>query len=400
MVSSLTDNDTKWWKIDVINATFLPHEASTILKIPLNYNLPKDCHNWIGNKRGEFTVKSAYHIASSIGDSVEEGESTSSSSWTLLWKRIWQQKVPPKIKIFAWRTYVNDLPTMQNLNQRGVHCFSFCPLCDKAIESTAHALLHYDHAKMTWAFWYNFPVDLSTSSCDLVDIALDFIAKGSPNDLELFFAVAWSIWWNRNQAIHEDSSSPPIHAWEMAGGVLAEFKAACSCPLLSLPIPQPKWKAPPTSFFKINIDAVAFEDGRKSCIRVVIQDNMGVVLATSSKVLPASYLAEISEALAMRDGVLLTAEMEVSLVIFESDALSIIQAINGGIYGGELGHIIRNIREVAALFSCCSFNNLKKEGNRVAHELAKVARNTGVSQVWKMSFPSLIEHLLIEDLCS
>nr|POF08236.1 hypothetical protein CFP56_74404 [Quercus suber] len=164
-------------------------------------------------------------------DLVEEGESTSGSSWTLLWKRLLQQKVPPKIKIFAWRTYVNGLPTMQNLNHRGVHCSSFCPLCDKAIETIAHTLLHCDHAKMTWAFWYNCPVDLSTS-CDLVDIALNFIAKGSSNDLELFFVVAWSIWWNHNQAIHEDSSSPPIHAWEMAGGVLAEFKAACSCPVL------------------------------------------------------------------------------------------------------------------------------------------------------------------------
>ena len=126
-------------------------------------------------------------------------------------------------------------------------------------------------------------MDLSTSSCDLVDIALDFTAKGSPNDLELFFVVAWSIWWNHNQAIHEDSGSPPIHAWEMAGGVLEEFKAACSCPMLSQSIPLPKWKAPPMDFFKINTDVAAFEDGRKSCIGVVIRDNMGVVLAASSK---------------------------------------------------------------------------------------------------------------------
>ena len=74
-------------------------------------------------------------------------------------------------------------------------------------------------------------MDLSTSSCDLVDIALDFIAKVSPNDLELFFVVAWSIWWNRNQAIHKDLGSPPIQAWEMAGRVMAEFKATCSFPV-------------------------------------------------------------------------------------------------------------------------------------------------------------------------
>ena len=126
---------------------------------------------------------------------------------------------------------------------------------------------------------------------------------------------------------------------------------------------------------------------------------MGEVLAASNKVLPASYSAEISEALAMQDGVLLVAEMEVSQAIFESDALSIILAINDGIHGGELGHKIRNIREVVALFSWCSFKHLKREGHRVAHELAKVAGNSGVSQVWKMSFPSFLEYLLIEDLC-
>ena len=270
MVPSLIDNDIKWWKVDVINATFLPHEASTILKIPLNYNLPEDCLIWIGKKRGEFTVKNAYHIASSIVDSIEEGESTSSSSWTLLWKRIWQQKVPPKLKIFAWRICVNGLPTMQNLNHRGIHYSSFCPLCDKAIKTTAHAFLHCDHARMTWAFWHNYPVGLSSPSCDLVDIAFDFIAKSSPNDLELFFAVAWSIWWNRNQAIHEDSGFPPIHAWEMASSVLAEFKAACSFLVLPQSPSLSKWKSPPTGFYKINTDATALDDGGNSCIGVVI----------------------------------------------------------------------------------------------------------------------------------
>ena len=43
VVSSFIDNDTRWWKVDVINATFLPREVSTILKIPLNDNLPEDC---------------------------------------------------------------------------------------------------------------------------------------------------------------------------------------------------------------------------------------------------------------------------------------------------------------------------------------------------------------------
>ena len=89
MVSSLIDFDTRWWKVDVIKATFLPLDASTILKIPISYNLPEDSLIWIGNKRGTFSVKSAFHIATGLVDSSEDGESTSSGFRTSLWKQIW-----------------------------------------------------------------------------------------------------------------------------------------------------------------------------------------------------------------------------------------------------------------------------------------------------------------------
>ena len=85
----------------MVRSIFLPFEASTILKILLNYNLPEDSLIWIGNKKGVFTVKSAYHIASSLVESNEEGEGSSPDSRTSLWKRIWYQKIPQKLKILA-----------------------------------------------------------------------------------------------------------------------------------------------------------------------------------------------------------------------------------------------------------------------------------------------------------
>ena len=68
---------------------FFPFEASTILKIPINYNLLEDSLIWIGNKQGVFTIKNAYHITSSLVDSNEESECFSPDSRTSLWKRIW-----------------------------------------------------------------------------------------------------------------------------------------------------------------------------------------------------------------------------------------------------------------------------------------------------------------------
>ena len=63
MVSALIDVETRRWKVDLVRSLFLPFEAKTILNMPLSYNPPKDKIIWVGNRRGEFTVKSAYYIA-------------------------------------------------------------------------------------------------------------------------------------------------------------------------------------------------------------------------------------------------------------------------------------------------------------------------------------------------
>ena len=397
MVSSLIDFDTKWWKVDLVRSMFLPFEASTILKIPLNYNLPEDSLIWIGNKRGVFSVKSAYHIAFGLVNSSEAGECSLSASKSLLWKRIWSQKVPLKMKIFAWRSCVNGLPTMFNLSHRGIHCSSFCLICDKAIKSTAHALFLCDHAKLTWAQWHTCPVDIFSSSRDPVDIALDIIENGSSNDLELFFVVAWSIWWNRNQALFDDSDTSPTKVWVMANRILGEFKAACSLLVFS-PSPAPSaWHAPPVGFFKVNVDGAAFDDGRPSCIGVVIRDSRGFLIAASNKILPASFSAEITESLALQEGVLLASDLGISHVLVESDALSVIQAISSCDLGGDQGHIIQNIKDISSSFSWCSFQHLKRSGNRAAHEVARAACFSGVSWVWIGMCPSFVRHVILEE---
>ena len=104
---------------------------------------------------------------------------------------------------------MNGLPTMLNLTTRGINSSGFCPLCDKAIENLPHALLHCDHAKQTWSLWQDCLVNLVSLILDPIDIALNLLEKGTTNDLEIFFTVAWSIWWNRNQAVHDDTGKPP-----------------------------------------------------------------------------------------------------------------------------------------------------------------------------------------------
>lgn len=130
----------KW---DKVKRHFLSFEAETILNIPLSYNLLKDSIIWMGNKHGIFSIKSAYYVALPLVKKSEVGE-CSTSDRTRLWKKMWQLRLPAKIIIFSWRACMDWLPTRLNLSKRGLNIEAKCPLCEKAPESTSHALIYYD----------------------------------------------------------------------------------------------------------------------------------------------------------------------------------------------------------------------------------------------------------------
>ena len=157
MVSSLIDPVSKWWKAEVLRATFLPFEVETILKIPLSYNLPESKLIWIGNRKGEFLVKSAYHVAHNMIDASEEGESSSGDPYRQLWWNLWHLNLLGKIKIFAWRACVNGLPTYDNISKRGINCSTACPICGLEPEDINHALLHCEVASLAWSLWLDYP---------------------------------------------------------------------------------------------------------------------------------------------------------------------------------------------------------------------------------------------------
>ena len=147
MVSTLIDSESRRWKVDLVRSIFLPFEANTIMNIPLSYNLLEDKIIWIGNKRGEFTMKSAYYIALKGVDSVEVAECSNGDPRTPLWKKLWHLKVPAKIRIFAWKACMNALPTKLNLYKRGINTSVICPICDHGVETILHSLVFCDPAR-------------------------------------------------------------------------------------------------------------------------------------------------------------------------------------------------------------------------------------------------------------
>ena len=85
--------------------------------------------------RGEFSVKSVYYIAYGLLNSLDEGECSTGDSRNSLWKKLWHLSIPPKVCIFARRMCLNALPTLVNLQSKGVVNCDICPACGKEPET-------------------------------------------------------------------------------------------------------------------------------------------------------------------------------------------------------------------------------------------------------------------------
>ena len=83
-------------------------------------------------------------------------------------------------------------------------------------------------------------------------------------------------------------------------------------------------------------------------------------------------------------------------VIFKSDSLATVQFVIAVESSGSLGHIISGIRS-SLHFCSWSLHHLKWDHNRVAHELAQLAKLAGFAQVWKGTSPPLPHSILFPD---
>ena len=228
MVSSFIDLVTRWWQPGVVCALILPFEADSIFKIPLCYNLPEDKLIWMGNKRGDFTVKSAYFIAVKILDTRVEGECSFGDPNARVWRKIGSLKLPEKIKIFSWRACVNGLPMLTNVAAKVIQTSCTCPICDEEPESLIHALISCDFALSVWSLWQDCPIDLLLMVKNFNDLVLQFCSFLSALNLELFFAISWSVWYNRNKLLHGENGLPPLQILDLAKSMVEDYKEAFS----------------------------------------------------------------------------------------------------------------------------------------------------------------------------
>ena len=204
-----------------------------------------------------------------------------------------------------------------------------------------------------------------------------FLQRGALTSPEQLSPTAWFVWYNRNQVIHKANFSLALQIWESAQRLVQDFINVNSNSPQHIFPSQLRWTTPPCGIFKVNVDGA------------IIRNSEGLVISAMSKTLPARSSMEEVEAIALENGVLPTQEMNLTDIIVESDSLSVVQSIQKEIYGA-LGHIIQGTLSALSTFRSWKIQRLKRESNRAAHELAHLARASGVTQIWKgMDLPCI-----------
>jgi hypothetical protein len=87
-MSALIDDDTNWWKRSLVEEIFIADEVERICRMVISPNKQADQLVWVGNKNGNVSVKSAYHLER---DRIEmEGGSIAAHRMAKMALTIWE----------------------------------------------------------------------------------------------------------------------------------------------------------------------------------------------------------------------------------------------------------------------------------------------------------------------
>ena len=150
---------------------------------------------------------------------------------------------------------------------------------------------------------------------------------------------------------------------------------------------------------KINFDGATCPKKKKAGIGVVAHDVNGLVLALCAKIKHQPYKAVEIESLAAATTLSLAIDLGFRRVILEGDSMEVIQALRENLQPlTPMGLLIEDVRRFSQNFDELLYSHTKRNGNAVAHSLAKYALSIPDFLVWIEDVPSHIFPIVQADL--
>nr|POF03737.1 putative ribonuclease h protein [Quercus suber] len=199
----------------------------------------------------------------------------------------------------------------------------------------------------------------------------------------LVVTIAWSLWSNRNSVRHGSPKKTPEAIVQWASHYLQDFAAATVSSSVILEPVSVTWSPPPPFVLKINVDGALDKSRCSAGIGVVIRDEAGCIVAAMGKQCHVPLGPLEVEAKAFETGLQLAWDLGLQNVILEGDSLVMVRALCGqSAPPSSVDSLCLGIQMISSEFHSVNVSHVRRQGNRLAHSLAKFALNLDDSCVW------------------
>uniref|UniRef100_A0A803PJ70 Reverse transcriptase n=1 Tax=Cannabis sativa TaxID=3483 RepID=A0A803PJ70_CANSA len=369
----IKDNGT--WDLNQLSNYFDHDTVESILHVPIGGHDKADCLIWKGDSSGLLTVKSAYHLANT---SSLPPSSSNTSFYNKWWKFFWNQKLPPKIKNFGWRTFHHILPTAFNLYRKKVVPSPSCSFCGCALETVTHALLDCSRVRQVWKLSPLYHFYISHRNSDIKDFMLSAYTDLNADDFSLLMCTIWSIWEFRNKKLFRNANPDAGSLVQWITTYLSQYReaqvdhtrvvpAAQNCNHASAP------RAGEGSY-QLCTDAAINERSGKVGLGAVVKDWNGQVLAGVSVPFSAKLDPLMAEAMALRLGLNWCCNVRLPLSIIHTDCQQLVHKIySHKRERSALADVILDIKNSLSHLPIAAVYHIPRDSNIHAHHMAKGA---------------------------
>ncbi|KAG7588150.1 Reverse transcriptase zinc-binding domain [Arabidopsis suecica] len=296
-VADLIDTSSRDWDPQKLEEHFLPDDIMRIRLIkPVTDS--EDFYSWKFNKSGDFSVKSAYWLASLSLNIQVRSDAEQLPSTNDLKEKIWRLQTDPKIKVFLWKMLCGALPVAKAMSSRGRKSDEGCQICGGEEESINHALFSCTLARQVWALT-GVPSPQWGFHNGSIFSNFDYLLSNLKNALwpeelrNTFPWTLWRIWKNRNLAIFEGKCFSPLESAQKVREDWIEWLEAQEieeeeAPDSGVGLSQESvgWTAPPFTWLKCNVATSWSKRNKFAGSAWVLRDHVGKVLLHSRCALP------------------------------------------------------------------------------------------------------------------
>lgn len=330
-VSDLIDEHTGSWDRFAVSACLPDDIAEKVLAIPLSRRSPVDRPAWKFDKRGHFSVKSAYKVARDLYFGHFSATSSMGDPYLAIWRTLWKANVPNKVAIFGWRAAHLLLPVRSSLVNKGYNGVMDCVVCGQVVETMEHLFVECHVAKSIFS---QAPFYFMDSNLCWKDWFLDRANSLTPEMFDRFLVTLWYVWKHRNDILWRDKRQTGPQLVCAAMTWYDDYLKANSCPRqnqMNKANRRQQWSPPSPGIIKLNTDGSFLPSSSYGGAGGVLRDSHGEFIVGFAHRLDFVSSAFQSELTAIWYGVNLLITMGISQAVIETDCMAAVQAINSSV---------------------------------------------------------------------